>query len=114
MARTVTRDTELGGVPLRAGDRVAVHFFSANRDEDRFERPDDLLLDRPGNPHLAFGHGTHRCLGAHFARIQLEIAFDELLARATNFKLKVGLEVPRLAGEPLGSPARLHLTFDRR
>jgi len=114
MARTVTRDTELDGVPLKAGDRVAVHFFSANRDADRFERPDDLVLDRGSNPHLAFGHGIHRCLGAHFARIQLELAFDELLARATNFRLEEGADIPRLAGEPLGCPARLPLRFDRR
>ncbi len=60
------------------------------RDADRFDRPDDLVLDRQSNPHVAFGHGIHRCLGAHFARMQLAIAFDELLARATNFRLKDG------------------------
>jgi cytochrome P450 len=114
IARTVTRATELGGIPLNAGDRVAIHFFSANRDAGRFERADELVLDRQDNPHLAFGHGVHRCLGVHFARIQLTIAFEELLARATRFRLLEGADVPRQTGMGLNSPAELHLTFDRR
>lgn len=113
MARTVTRDTELGGTALKAGDRIAVHFYSANRDAARFDRPDELVFDRPVNPHLAFGIGVHRCLGLNFARIQLAIAFEELLARATNFRLKPGTEVPRRSGISLNSPVELHLTFDR-
>jgi len=114
VARTVTRDTELAGTPLKAGDRVAIHYFSANRDADRFDRPDELVLDRPSNPHMAFGQGVHRCLGANFARIQLMVAFEELLDRATNFRLVPGAPIPRQAGMPLGSPSELHLTFDRR
>jgi cytochrome P450 len=114
MARTVTRDTELGGVRLRAGDRLAVHFYAANRDPDRFDRPDELDLTRPNKPNAAFGIGIHRCLGQNFARIQLEIAFEELLARTTNFRLKDGAEIRPSAGIPLGTPEQLWLTFDRR
>lgn len=114
MARTVTRDTELGGVALKAGDRLALHFLSANRDADRFDRPDELLFDRPSKPSAAFGLGIHRCLGQSFARIQLAVAFEELLARATNFRLKEGAEIRRLAGVSLGTPKELLLTFDRR
>jgi cytochrome P450 len=113
MARTVTRDTELGGTRLKAGDRLAVHFYSANRDADRFERPDQLDLDRPNRPNAAFGIGIHRCLGQNFARIQLAIAFEELLARATNFRLQ-GTELRGVAGVPLGTPEQLWLAFDRR
>jgi cytochrome P450 len=113
MARTVTRDTELGGTPLKAGDRVAVHFYSANRDPARFGRPDELVFDRPSNPHIAFGIGVHRCLGLSFAKIQLAIAFEELLKRTTNFRLKPGTDVPRRIGISLNSPVELHLTFDR-
>jgi cytochrome P450 len=113
MARTVTRDTELGGTPLKAGDRIAIHFSSANRDPARFDRPDELVFDRPANPHMAFGAGLHHCLGVNFARIQLAIAFEELLKRATNFQLKAGTDVPRRIGVSLNSPAELHLTFDR-
>src|ERR1700758_1147956 len=73
MARTVTRDTELGGCPLKAGDRVAVHYASANRDGSRFGDPDQLSFDRARNPHAAFGLGPHRCIGLHFARLQIEV-----------------------------------------
>lgn len=114
MARTVMQDTELGGVPLRAGDRVAVHFYSANRDSDRFDDPDELLFDRPTMPNAAFGIGVHRCLGQSFARIQLAIAFEELLARATNFRLKEGVEIHRHTGVGWGTPEHLWLTFDKR
>ncbi|HEU5469273.1 MAG TPA: cytochrome P450 [Actinophytocola sp.] len=114
MARTVTRDTELAGTPLKVGDRIAVHFYAANRDPQRFDRPDELVFGRATNPHLAFGSGIHHCLGRGFARIQLAIAFEELLARATNFHLKPGADIPRRAGVSLNSPAELHLTFDRR
>ncbi len=114
MARTVTRDTELGGTRLKAGDRLAVHFSSANRDAAHFDRPDELVFDRPSNPHVAFGVGIHHCLGLNFARIQLAIAFEELLALATNFRLKEGKEVRRQTGLSFGSPEELWLTFDRR
>jgi cytochrome P450 len=114
MARTVTHDTELGGTELKAGDRLAISFYSANRDEDRFENPDVLDFDRVGNPHAAFGLGIHRCLGLNFARIQLAIAFEELLKVATNFRLKPGVEITRQMGVPLNSPSELWLLFDRR
>ncbi|WP_375476537.1 cytochrome P450 [uncultured Jatrophihabitans sp.] len=114
MARTVTQDTVLGGVELKAGDRVVPHFFSANRDEERFEHAHELDLDRTGNPHAAFGLGVHRCLGLNFARIQLAIAFEELLRVATNFRVKPGTDIPRQMGVPLNSPESLHLQFDRR
>jgi cytochrome P450 len=114
MARTVTQETELNGVALHPGDRVVVNYYSANRDEDRFENPDELDLDRVGNAHAAFGLGIHRCLGLNFARIQLAIAFEELLKVATNFRLKPGSEIPRHMGVPLNSPAKLVLEFDRK
>jgi cytochrome P450 len=65
-------------------------------------------------PSAAFGLGIHRCLGQNFARIQLAIAFEELLARATNFRLEEGAELRRLVGVSLGTPEQLWLTFDRR
>jgi len=114
MARTVTRSVELGGVSLTAGDRLAVHFYSADRDPARFERPDELWFDRPHKPSAAFGLGVHRCLGQSFARIQLEIAFEELLARATNFHLNPDHEIRRQVGVGLNTPHELHLRFDTR
>jgi cytochrome P450 len=114
MARTVVRDTSLGGVALKAGDRLAVHFYSADRDAGRFERPNELWFDRPRMPSAAFGVGVHRCLGQNFARIQLAIAFEELLARATNFRLKEGVEIRRQVGVGLNTPYELPVTFDTR
>ncbi len=114
MARTVMQDTVLGDTELKTGDRVVLHFYSANRDEDRFDNPDDLDLDRDGQPHAAFGLGIHRCLGLNFARIQLAIAFEELLKVATNFRLKPGADIPRQMGVPLNSPEILTVQFDRK
>jgi len=114
MARTVMQDTELNGVSMVPGDRVVVAFYSANRDEERFEHADQLDLDRVGNAHAAFGLGIHRCLGLNFARIQLSIAFEELLAATQNFRLTPGAPMPLQMGIPLNSPDLLHLQFDRR
>jgi cytochrome P450 len=111
MARTVTRDTELGGCPLKAGDRVAVHYASANRDGSRFGDPDQLSFDRARNPHAAFGLGPHRCIGLHFARLQIEIAFSELLSRVTNLRIPPGAQVESAVGVVL-THEHLPVTFD--
>ncbi|MBN6040914.1 cytochrome P450 [Amycolatopsis sp. 195334CR] len=114
MARTAVRDTEIGGMPIPAGGRVAVFFAAANRDPARFENPDELVFDRPSIPHLSFGFGIHHCLGLHFARLQLKTAFAALLARGTNFRLSPGAEIPRQPGVSLNSPYRLDLEFHPR
>jgi cytochrome P450 len=98
MGRIVTRDVNLGGVELHAGDRVLVHFASADRDADVFERPDELVVDRPQNPHVAFGMGVHRCIGRHLARQQIRIAIDTLLDRITNIRLAPGTQLSRRPG----------------
>ena len=87
MGRTVMRDCEVGDTKLKAGDRVLVFFGSASRDPERFENPDVLEFDTPRPAHASFGLGVHRCLGMHLARLQLEIAFDELLKQITNIKV---------------------------
>jgi cytochrome P450 len=111
MARTVTHDTELGGCPLKAGDRVAVHYAAANRDGSRFEHPDQLNFDRERHPHAAFGLGPHRCIGLHFARLQIEIAFSELLSRVTNLRIPPGGQVESAVGVVL-THEHLPVTFD--
>jgi cytochrome P450 len=113
MARTVTRDTELGGCPLKPGDRVAVHYASANRDESRFEHADRLDFGRQRNPHAAFGLGPHRCIGMHFARLQIETAFSELLSRVTNLRIPEDGHVQTAVGIVL-SPEHLPVVFDVR
>lgn len=87
MARTLRRDTEIGGVTMRAGERVVVVFGAANRDPERFECPHDIRLDRAQNPHMAFGAGAHRCLGSNLARREVNVAFEEMIRRHPRFEL---------------------------
>ena len=79
--RTATRDVELAGTPIRAGDKVVVYHVSAHYDEREFPDPFRFDVAREPNRHLAFGHGPHKCLGAHFARLQMEVFFAEFLER---------------------------------
>ena len=80
-ARTLTADTELHGVKLSEGDRVAVWSPSANRDERIFDDPFRFDVTRPGNRHLGFAYGEHFCLGVHLARLTLRVEFAEILGR---------------------------------
>ncbi|MFD4504659.1 cytochrome P450 [Streptomyces sp. NPDC058457] len=79
--RTATRDTELRGRRIRAGEKVVVWYTSANRDEEVFADPYRFDVTRDPNPHIAFGRGgPHRCLGEHLARGEIRVVFEELLA----------------------------------
>lgn len=99
MARLVTKDVEIGGVQIKKGERVQVRFDSANRDETRFRNPTGLVFDEPRTGHAAFGFGVHRCIGSNMARMQIEIAFDELLKRIKNVRLAPGAHVKWVAGQ---------------
>jgi cytochrome P450 len=86
--RTARRATELGGAQIREGDRVAMWFVSANRDEAYFAEPDRFDIARDPNPHLGFGApGAHYCLGANLARLELEAIFSEILAAFAEIEL---------------------------
>ncbi|HEY1479996.1 MAG TPA: cytochrome P450 [Gaiellales bacterium] len=86
--RTATRDVEVEGTTIREGDKVVVWFGSANRDPERFPDPDVLDLTRPRDVHAAFGRGgPHFCLGAHLARLELTVLFQELLPRLGTIEL---------------------------
>lgn len=113
LARTVAHDTELGGVPLHAGEHVLIHYGSANRDAAIFDDADRLCLGRRKNPHLAFGAGIHRCIGSNLARLSITAAVGELLDRCTNLRLAEGAEVRYSPG---GSwhPMTLDLLYDKR
>lgn len=87
MIRTVKKTTVLRGQTLTAGQMVNLWIGSANHDEDRFERPDLFDIHRNPNPHLAFGHGIHFCLGAQLARLESRIAIQTLLKRFPEFHL---------------------------
>ncbi|AEW99761.1 cytochrome P450 [Streptantibioticus cattleyicolor] len=85
--RTARHDTELAGHHIRAGDRVVVWTPAANRDEAEFHHPDDLLLDRTPNRHLAFGWGPHYCIGAPLARVELASLFAALTEAAEHVEV---------------------------
>jgi cytochrome P450 len=86
--RTTSRDTELAGTPIPAGAKVTTWFVSGNRDEEVFESPDTFDVGRTPNRHMAFGPGgIHHCMGAHLARMEVRIAFEELLERVSGFEL---------------------------
>ncbi|TDC68826.1 cytochrome P450 [Actinomadura sp. GC306] len=77
--RTATRDTELGGVEIKAGDRLAMYYSSANFDEDVFDAPASFDITRSPNPHLGFGGtGAHFCIGANLARLEIRLMFDAI------------------------------------
>jgi cytochrome P450 len=78
--RTATADTVLRGVEIKAGDKVAMWYTSANRDEDVFADSQRFDIHRSPNPHLSFGIGQHFCLGVHLARLEGRVFFEELLA----------------------------------
>lgn len=85
MTRTATVDVELGGASVKAGDKLNLMYPSANRDADVFERPFDFDVTRDPNPHLAFGIGTHYCLGANLAQLQLDVMFRAWLDRVGDW-----------------------------
>ena len=87
--RWAAEDVEWDGQLIRRGDPVILILSSANRDPERFERPDALELGRSPNPHLGFGKGLHYCLGSPLARLETDVALTTLLARLPNLRLAV-------------------------
>jgi cytochrome P450 len=86
--RTATRDVELGGKQIAAGDKVTTWFVSGNRDEEVFPDGDTFDVGRSPNPHMTFGPGgVHHCLGAHLARMETRIAFEELVSRQVEIEV---------------------------
>ncbi|MCP4908364.1 MAG: cytochrome P450 [bacterium] len=81
MFRTAARDVDISGQEIAADDRLCLLYPSANRDDSFFEDPDEIRFDRSPNPHVAFGLGTHFCLGANLARLTLRVFFEELTKR---------------------------------
>jgi cytochrome P450 family 142 subfamily A polypeptide 1 len=87
MMRTTTRDVEVGDVVIPGGDQVFLLYASANRDERVFDAPDVFDASRAPNNHVSFGFGTHFCLGAALARLEIRVMFEELLRRIPTMRL---------------------------
>ena len=109
MARLVTEDHELCGQQLRAGEQVLLMYSSANRDEDAFDDPDTFDVGREHNHHVAFGFGTHFCLGSSLARLEIRILFEELLRRIPDFTLVPGTAPCRTPGAFVRGVEDLHI-----
>jgi len=111
LTRTVTRDVELGGQHLRRGDYLLMSWLSANHDEAEFEHPEQVILDRSPNHHLAFGVGPQRCIGMHLARTMYQVLMTEVLTRIPDYR--VDREATRFyQGNPeLTGLVRMPVTF---
>jgi cytochrome P450 family 142 subfamily A polypeptide 1 len=95
MRRTATDDLEWHGQHIQAGDEILLLYGAANRDPRAFTNPDVLDVTRPHNRHVAFGFGTHVCLGAHLARLEIVVMFEELLRRLPDWEL-IDPEEPKI------------------
>jgi cytochrome P450 family 142 subfamily A polypeptide 1 len=87
MARTATRDVELDGQTIHEGEKLLLLYHSANRDERVFDDPHTFDIVRTPNDHVAFGFGTHFCLGASLARLEVKVMVDRLLTRLPDLEL---------------------------
>jgi cholest-4-en-3-one 26-monooxygenase len=112
MFRRVTHDDHIGDQAVAAGDRVMLAYLSANRDEAVFDEPFAFDIRRDPNPHLAFGQGTHFCVGANLARLELRLLFGALTQRWKNLQIVTPPDI-----EPnvfAGAVRRFDLAFELR
>ena len=87
MARRLGEDAEYNGCPMKKGERILMNFPGANRDPEIFENPDEVILDRQHNRHVAFGAGIHRCAGSNLARMELRVAIETWIQRIPDFEI---------------------------
>jgi cytochrome P450 len=114
-SRECARDTEIAGVVIPQGSFVTVNIGAANHDETRWERADDFDIFRAQQPHIAFGHGVHMCLGMHLARMEMTTAVNRLLDRCPNLvpdPNRWEADDVHVHGERFRSPTTLPVVFD--
>jgi len=97
--RKVTRDTELGGCPMKAGQMLYLPLAAANRDPAVFPAADRVDIRRQPNPHIAFGAGVHHCVGSHLARLEIEVALQEWHRRIPDYRIEPGARLAEHGGE---------------
>lgn len=112
ITRTSTRDTELGGVQIPQGCSVMPMLGSANRQEDRWDNPDQFDLFRAAKGNLGWGYGVHVCLGMHLARLEMRTAINLLLDRLPNLRMDPDGGDPHIRGQVFRSPTSLPVLFD--
>jgi cholest-4-en-3-one 26-monooxygenase len=111
MGRTATRDLTLRGQRINEGDQLMLFYPSANRDEEVFEHPHEFDIGRNPNPHVAFGIGTHFCLGASLARLEVRMMMTEALRRLPGLELAVEAPLPRRASNFVSGLESMPVTF---
>ncbi|WP_328361447.1 cytochrome P450 [Mycobacterium sp. NBC_00419] len=111
MARTAMRDVEFHGTELRQGEKMLLMFESANFDEAVFGDPESFRIDRNPNSHLAFGFGTHFCLGNQLARLELSTMLRKLLTRLPDLRLADGVTVPLRPANFVSGPEAMPVVF---
>ena len=111
LSRTVTRDIVVGGQHLRRNERVVISWLAANHDEQEFERPDEILLDRAPNRHVAFGLGPHRCIGSHLARLMSAVMVKAVLERIPDYRVDRGGVQEYLGNPSMTGLGKLPVTF---
>ena len=112
VVRRVNEPATVNGVEVQPGDSMLLNFPAACRDPEAFERPDDVLIDRERNRHLAFGVGIHRCLGSNLARLELELALRAWVTHIPEFELRPGAEVTWADGQIRG-PRTIPIIVDQ-
>ena len=106
--RTATRDTELHGQPIKAGEKVVLWYASSNRDETRYQHPDRFDVTREQVPHQAFGAGgRHFCLGTALARLELQVMLEQTLARYPRMRIDSDAGGPRYVESPFINQLKL-------
>ena len=111
MGRNAAQDVEYGGVTFRKGDKVLMNFPGANHDPEVFENPDEVILDRQRNRHIAFGAGIHRCAGSNLARMEMEVALRTWFERIPEFTL-ADPDAVTWSGGQIRGPRILPVEFD--
>jgi cytochrome P450 family 142 subfamily A polypeptide 1 len=111
MCRILTADTVFYGTELKKDEKVMLMFESANFDGDQFPNPDEFHIDRNPNSHLAFGFGTHFCMGNQLARLELRLMTEWLLQRLPDLRLADGAEIPLRAANFVSGPEAMPVVF---
>lgn len=111
LSRTVTKDVTLNGQHLKANDKLIISWLAANHDETEFDRPEEIVLDRNPNRHLAFGLGPHRCIGSHLARTMAEVMVKAVLDRIPDYAVEEDGVAVYLGNPAMTGLGKLPVTF---